>query len=76
MKKEIYEIKATCPMCGKVNTKEIEMTDEQFISYQFGFKLIQNVFPELSPMEREFLKSGYCDECQSFLFAPPEEEED
>ena len=58
----------TCPMCNNVTEKELNITDEQLYTYQNTMALIQNVFPNLTGTEREFIKTGYCDECQSILF--------
>lgn len=65
-----------CPMCGKYFEKTLNVTREQMHRYYNREDLIQNIFPDLTPSEREFIKTGYCDECQNILFAPPEEEDD
>lgn len=63
------EVMRQCPMCGKINTKEFEVNEGSWTHFCcYGTKLIQEYFPDLTPNEREFLKSGYCDECQSKLF--------
>lgn len=62
-----YHVK--CPMCGK--RYYIELTDEQdekLFSYRHKGQLIQEAFPELNKVEREFLKSGYCPDCQEMIF--------
>ena len=43
---------------GEINTMDLDITIEQFSRYENGVELIQNVFPNLSPDEREFLISG------------------
>lgn len=69
-------IRRQCPMCGKIDAKEIEIDDEAWMHYCcYGTKPIQNYFPDLTPSEREYIKTGYCYKCQDILFAPPEEEE-
>ncbi len=71
------EITRQCPMCGKINTNEMEVDEKNWQHFCcYGTKLIQEYFPDLSPSEREFIKTGYCDDCQSILFAPPDEEDD
>lgn len=71
------ELTRQCPMCGKINTKEFEVNKDSWTHYCcYGTKPIQKYFPDLTPSEREFIKTGYCDECQNILFAPPEEEDD
>jgi hypothetical protein len=42
---------------GKVNTMNIDCTEEQLIRHKMG-ELVQDVFPNLSVEEREFLISG------------------
>lgn len=59
-----------CPMCGRHGYM---MADEDRVD-MIGLVLIQNLFPELNPVEREFLKTGYCPECQKLLFGNGETE--
>jgi len=42
---------------GKVNTMNIDCTEEQLSRHKMG-ELVQDVFPNLSVEEREFLISG------------------
>ena len=44
-------------MTGEKNTMLLPVTNEQIDRWQSG-ELIQNVFPHLTPSEREFLISG------------------
>lgn len=63
---EVYRL---CPMCGRQHY--MELTDEQarkLFEYEQGDSLIQDVFPELGRAEREFLKTGYCSDCQEQIF--------
>ena len=58
----------TCPFCGK--RCYIELTNEQdgaLFKWHNG-TLIQEAFPELNAVEREFIKTGYCPECQENIF--------
>jgi len=55
-----------CPLCGKANSMPVDI--EKYDRYMNGTELIQRVFPELNPIEREFIKTGYCVECQKMLF--------
>jgi hypothetical protein len=46
-------------MISKVwHNMDINCTQDQLDRYDFGYELIQNVFPQLSPGEREFIKTG------------------
>lgn len=59
----------TCPMCGSTFT--INLTDDlvkKYNSYKYSNELIQDVLPELNPMEREFLMTGMCPNCQKDYF--------
>ena len=63
------EVSHICEMCG--NESHIKLTDEElwaFKDYLMGGLLIQECLPTLNKREREFLKSGYCAECQELLF--------
>ena len=42
----------------KVHTMEINITPEQFAAFHTDNRLIQNIFPHLTPDEREFLMTG------------------
>lgn len=56
------------------NTMTLPITGEQFRRWRSGRGLIQDVFPQLSSDEREFLMSGATPEEWAAVF-PPEEEE-
>ena len=60
----IYQV---CPMCGKEH--RIALTAKEYIDYDtfFGRELIQNIFPDMDLLEREFLKTGYCPKCSCLL---------
>lgn len=58
-----------CPMCGGISIKELDVTEQQLFQYGSGRKLIQEVFPNLSAEDREFIKSGYCESCMEKLFS-------
>ena len=42
----------------KENSMELDITQDQLNRYEFGLGLIQNIFPNLSGEEREFIKTG------------------
>ena len=44
-------------LSGKWNSMELPVTEEQLMAHQNG-ELVQNVFPNLTPDEREFIVSG------------------
>lgn len=46
------------PFSGMEHTMELDITEEQLDEYFNSNKLIQDVFPNLSPEEREFIKTG------------------
>jgi len=43
---------------GKAHTMDLPITEKQLEAYENGYGLIQDVFPNLTPDEREFIKSG------------------
>jgi len=50
-------ITRTNPFNGSVNTRDLDITDEQVAAYEAG-ALVQNAFPNLSADDREFYKTG------------------
>lgn len=69
-KESIYRL---CPMCGRITSIEVDERILPMIDrYQQGIGYIQDI--PLSANEREFIKTGYCMECQAILFAPFDEE--
>lgn len=50
----------TClsPFSHTRNTIDLDVTAEQLARYENGEELIQNVFPNLLPEHREFIKTG------------------
>lgn len=68
------EIARLCPMCGKVNKIKVDDKLKEAVNrYENGIGYIQDI--PLSASEREFIKTGFCMNCQAILFAPPCEEE-
>lgn len=58
-----------CPMCGEINS--ITLTDNQAERYNDYLEhggFIQEALSDLNKCEREFLKTGYCPECQEMIF--------
>lgn len=62
-----------CPECDKKNY--IEISDEQYQRYTEGSELIQKIFPEMNPIQREILVTGICGDCWNKLF-PIDKDED
>lgn len=61
-------------MCtGEVHTLDIPVTAEQLLFWELNPNaLIQDVFPNLTPSQREFLKTGITDEEWDKLFGEDE----
>ena len=53
-------ITRTSPLTGETATRDINVTPAQIVSWERG-ELVQNAFPNTTPSEREFIKSGYTD---------------
>lgn len=51
-------ITMTSSLTGKSHTMDLPVTPNQISRYEKGEGLIQQIFPNLSPAEREFLKTG------------------
>ena len=45
------------PISGKKNTMQLDITGQELIDWEKG-GLIQDIFPHLTPEEREFIKTG------------------
>lgn len=62
-------IKRTCPMCGRViGLKEDETMAAEHRHYAMYGGSIQNELTSFDAFEREFIKTGYCPNCQEMLF--------
>jgi hypothetical protein len=62
------EITKTSVISGKTTIINLDITEEQYNSFLHSNQLIQNVFPNLSKIEREFLISGMSEEEQIEIF--------
>lgn len=58
------------PCSGKFNKITLPITEEQYNRWKFGHDLIQNVFPDLTLEEREFLMTGYTPRDWELMFPP------
>jgi hypothetical protein len=54
---------------GIERTMDLPVTQEQLDNYYIKGALLQNAFPNLSPSDREFIKTGITDEEWNELFA-------
>lgn len=54
-------ITRSCPFTGKVNTRTIDVTPEEWSNWIEGM-MIQDAMPRLTPSEREFIKTGITDD--------------
>ena len=69
------QIRRTSMSTGVVHAREIDCTQEQLnLYYSFGANL-QDAFPNLSPGDREFIKTGITPEEWDEMFSPFEDEE-
>lgn len=70
---KIYRVS---PLTEKMNCMDLDVTPEQLAELArpaHARRLVQEIFPDLSPAEREFVKTGYTPEDWANLF-PPEAE--
>ena len=63
------------PLSG-FNTMDIDVDPQTYQNYIDGYdnRLIQDIFPDLTPDEREFIKTGYTKEDWDMMF-PPEDDD-
>ena len=67
--KTVELIKRTCPMCGRVTgLKEDETMAAEHRHYAMYGGSIQDELTDFDAFEREFIKTGYCPNCQEMLF--------
>jgi hypothetical protein len=64
--------KFICRKCKKEII--IDGTEDQWATYKQGNIIIQRIFPEVSPDNREILQTGQCGECFDKLFANMDDE--
>ena len=61
------------PNTGKVNSMDLDTTSAALDEYQSGStRLIQDIFPNLSSEEREFIMTGYTPKDWDELFGEEE----
>lgn len=53
--------------------KKMVLNDEEALAVRAYFRgnglLIQEALPDFNPLEREFVKTGYCSKCQQIIFS-------
>lgn len=67
------QISRKSPFSGRLNVMDLPITPEQIRAYSSGV-LIQHAFPQLTPEQREFFKTGITPEEWAEAF-PPEDDE-
>jgi hypothetical protein len=55
---DFVQISGRCPFCGK--SWEVSMSIADYIRWCYGAELVQRIFPDRSPAERELLINGVC----------------
>lgn len=73
-KQRDFIVEVTCRMCNE--KIELKVCEEDFNEYAYSphRRLIQEIFPYLTPAERELLISSVCGKCWSKLFSDDDEE--
>lgn len=73
MEHDIYEstiiLSRVCPFCGKKHSMEFDKKayQEGYHKYYHRRVLLQHAFPTFTPSQREFIKTGICDDCWDSL---------
>lgn len=65
-------IERKSPRTGKINSMTLNITEEQIKRWREG-EFIQDVMPNLTPDEREFLMTGYTKEDWKAIFGEENE---
>lgn len=69
------KISRRSPRTGNINVMDLDITDAQLAELQSpGRRAIQEIVPNLSNAEREFLLTGYTQEDWDAIFPPDEDE--
>ncbi len=63
-----YLVTKECSMCGQETNLKLLDSEIEGLERYFSGELIQECLPSLNKVEREFIKSGYCSDCQELLF--------
>lgn len=66
-------VRRISPLSGP-HTMDLPVTQEQLDRYYSGGGLIQDVFPDLTKAQREFLMTGYTEEDWARMFPPGSDE--
>ena len=69
-------ITMTSRFTGKVHTLDLDITEEQVKQYTRREALIQDIFPNLTSAQREFIISGVTEEEWIKAFGEPEPDEE
>ena len=64
-------ITETCRICN--SKKEILVNPAQYTKWMFGEGYIQDIFPDMSPEDREMIISNTCGSCFDKLFPTSKE---
>lgn len=75
VKERGYAVTVTCIMCNTEHTLLVNREDWDVYNRPCR-PHIQDIFPYLSPDERELLISGTCNKCWNEIFSSPDDEDD
>ena len=73
---ETLPVQKTSQITGMVHTMLIPITYERLLAWIEGNALIQEAFPELTPVQREFLITGIVEEEWNEFITDNEEEDE
>jgi len=66
------KIRRACAITGKVNNMDLDITEDQYNRLNKGLELIQDIVPDLTPDEREFIMTGIMPETWQDIFGENE----
>ena len=64
---KVFSLSKICPMCGRRTYLRMTEEENQWRKYVCFGGHIQDRFPDMDVQKREFIKSGYCPDCQKTL---------
>lgn len=72
-KERNVDIQIRCVNCGKLNVVYVNNEDWEEYYNSEERRYIQDIFPYLTPQERELLISGVCSQCWEDIFSDDED---
>jgi len=67
----LFPVLRRSPLTKETNVMWLPVTRQQLADYSDRKGKVQDIFPDLTPEQREFIKTGYTPEDWVAMFGPP-----